>query len=171
MVLQSRLARGVPELLVQWKGKPAAEASWMPLDEFRALYPGFQLEDKLLLQGGRDVRCGLHYTRRRGGTQDRRQQHDAQQQIEFYLSKFVSFILLRFYLLGFVQDFVDISVLINGGWFQINACNLRSIYSLSLPHWCDIDHGSATPMRSKAASFHLLQIQCTLNPSFQYTSL
>lgn len=49
MVLQSRLARGVPELLVQWKGKPAAEASWMPLDEFRALYPGFQLEDKLLL--------------------------------------------------------------------------------------------------------------------------
>lgn len=48
-VLQSRLARDVRELLVQWKGRPTAEASWMPFDEFCALYPSFQLKDKLLL--------------------------------------------------------------------------------------------------------------------------
>lgn len=65
LVLQSRLARGVREVLVQWKDKPAADASWMALDDFRSWYPDFQLEDELLLQGGRDVMWGLQYQRRR----------------------------------------------------------------------------------------------------------
>ncbi|BAF14549.1 Os04g0389000, partial [Oryza sativa Japonica Group] len=56
-VTQSRLARGVRQVLVQWKDKPSAEASWMPLDEFRTLHPDFQLEDELLLQGG-EMSCG-----------------------------------------------------------------------------------------------------------------
>lgn len=55
------LARGVREVLVEWKDKPAAEASWMCLDEFRALYPDFQLEDEVLLEGGKDVMRGCHY--------------------------------------------------------------------------------------------------------------
>ena len=63
-VTQSRLARGVRQVLVQWKDKPSAEASWMPLDEFRTLHPDFQLEDELLFLGGRDVMWGLQYKRR-----------------------------------------------------------------------------------------------------------
>ena len=56
-VSQSRLARGVREVLVQWKDRPAAEASWVGLDDFRAQYPDFQLADELLLQGG-EMSCG-----------------------------------------------------------------------------------------------------------------
>jgi hypothetical protein len=37
------------EILVKWKGRPAAEASWMKVAEFKDLYPLFQLEDELLL--------------------------------------------------------------------------------------------------------------------------
>lgn len=51
-VVKGRLARGVYELLVQWKNAEAAAASWVPLTEFRRLYPTFQLEDELLLRGG-----------------------------------------------------------------------------------------------------------------------
>lgn len=40
-VSRSRLARGVRQVLVQWKNKPAADTSWLSLDEFRALYPDF----------------------------------------------------------------------------------------------------------------------------------
>ena len=63
-VLKSRLARGHHELLVQWKGAPSEEASWVALEEFQRLFPKFQLEDELLLQGGRDVMVGLKYKRR-----------------------------------------------------------------------------------------------------------
>jgi hypothetical protein len=38
----------------------------MEATEFRQLYPSFQLEDKLLVNGGRDVMTGLCYERRRG---------------------------------------------------------------------------------------------------------
>jgi hypothetical protein len=64
MVFKSRLARGRHELLVQWKGQAAADASWMALDEFRSLFPAFQLEDELIVQGRRDVMWGLKYERR-----------------------------------------------------------------------------------------------------------
>jgi hypothetical protein len=37
-VEKSRITRGKLEVLVQWKGLAAAEASWMPLEEFRKLY-------------------------------------------------------------------------------------------------------------------------------------
>ena len=68
-VLRGRLARGQREVLVRWKGAPAVETSWVALDEFRERFPHFQLEDELLLQGGRDVMWGLGYSRR-----NRRQQ-------------------------------------------------------------------------------------------------
>jgi len=63
-VLKSRLARGHLEFLVQWKGAPATETSWVNRDEFQRLFPKFQLEDELLLQEGRDVMVGLRYSRR-----------------------------------------------------------------------------------------------------------
>jgi hypothetical protein len=53
--------------LVQWKGRPAAKASWMKVAEFKELYPLIQLEDELLLQGGRDVMVGLTYQRKKKG--------------------------------------------------------------------------------------------------------
>jgi hypothetical protein len=62
-VLKSRLARGHHELLVHWKGQTATDASWMALNELRSLFPTFQLEDKLIVQGGRDVMWGLQYER------------------------------------------------------------------------------------------------------------
>jgi hypothetical protein len=49
---KSRVARGRVELLVHWVDRPATEASWMDADEFRSLYPDFQLEDELLVKGG-----------------------------------------------------------------------------------------------------------------------
>ena len=63
-VLRSHMARGRQELLVQWKGAPTSETSWVPFDEFQHLFPKFQLEDELLVQGGRDVMVGLQYRRR-----------------------------------------------------------------------------------------------------------
>jgi hypothetical protein len=63
-VLRSRLARGVCQLLVHWKGTTAASATWEDADSFIDRYPGFQLEDELLVEGGRDVMWGRHYQRR-----------------------------------------------------------------------------------------------------------
>nr|CAB3453399.1 unnamed protein product [Digitaria exilis] len=57
-VSRSRLARGVLQLLVHWKGEPAASASWEDVESFRDRYPSFQLEDELLVEGGRDVMWG-----------------------------------------------------------------------------------------------------------------
>jgi hypothetical protein len=37
----------------------------MDLAEFTLLYPAFQLEDELIVQGGRDVMWGTPYVRRR----------------------------------------------------------------------------------------------------------
>jgi hypothetical protein len=53
VVTKSRLARGRHDLLVQWKGLTAADATWVELDEFRQTYPSFQLEDELIVQGER----------------------------------------------------------------------------------------------------------------------
>jgi hypothetical protein len=64
-VEQARLARGVHQVLVHWRGEPTESASWEDLDEFRSKYPDFQLEDELDLEGGRDVLWGRTYRRRR----------------------------------------------------------------------------------------------------------
>ena len=63
-VLRSSLHRGAWHILVQWAGMPAAEATWEPVDAFRATHPSFQLEDELFPKGGRDVMVGKQYHRR-----------------------------------------------------------------------------------------------------------
>jgi hypothetical protein len=61
-VLRSRLARGVRQLLVHWKGEPAVSATWEDADSFIDRYPLFQLEDELLVGGGGGVVIwGRHY--------------------------------------------------------------------------------------------------------------
>jgi hypothetical protein len=40
-VTKGRIARGKQEILVQWKGLVAADATWMTLDDFRKVYPSF----------------------------------------------------------------------------------------------------------------------------------
>ena len=46
------LCRGVRQILVQWEGLPPSSASWEDLPTFQERYPSFQLENKLLLEGG-----------------------------------------------------------------------------------------------------------------------
>jgi hypothetical protein len=57
------LARGVRQVLVHWQGEPAVFATWEDVDSFQDRYPTFQLEDELLVEGGRDVMWGRHYSR------------------------------------------------------------------------------------------------------------
>jgi hypothetical protein len=71
-VVRSRLARGCQEVLVRWKGQPASAATWEDREEFVAKYPAFQLEDELVVEGGRDVMYGIPYTRRRRARDIRR---------------------------------------------------------------------------------------------------
>jgi hypothetical protein len=40
-VTKGRIARGKQEILVQWKGLVAVDATWMTLDDFRKVYPSF----------------------------------------------------------------------------------------------------------------------------------
>jgi len=54
-VEQARLARGVRQVLVHWRGEPA---TWEDLDDFRNKYPTFQLEDELDLEGGERCHVG-----------------------------------------------------------------------------------------------------------------
>jgi hypothetical protein len=63
-VTRSRLARGVRQVLVHWQGEPAASATWEDIDSFIERNPTFQLEDKLLVEGGRDVMWGRQYSRK-----------------------------------------------------------------------------------------------------------
>ena len=63
-VLRSSLRRGAWHILVQWANMPASEATWEPVEAFRATHPSFQLEDELFLEGGRDVMGGQTYQRR-----------------------------------------------------------------------------------------------------------
>jgi hypothetical protein len=63
-VIKGRLARGVHELLVRWTGQAAADATWVELGTFKRDFPSFQLEDELVLQGGRDVITEIPYRRR-----------------------------------------------------------------------------------------------------------
>jgi hypothetical protein len=59
-----RLARGVPQALIQWKGASSASATWEDVGPLRAKFPQFQLEDELVLDGEGDVMFGRVYTRR-----------------------------------------------------------------------------------------------------------
>ena len=61
--VRARLARGVRQVLIQWKGEPASSATWEDIDAFIEQHLTFQLEDELLLQGGRDVMWGMQYSR------------------------------------------------------------------------------------------------------------
>jgi hypothetical protein len=51
-VLKGRLAHCKRKILVTWKGQAAVNATWMNVDEFRALYPTFKLADGLVLRRG-----------------------------------------------------------------------------------------------------------------------
>jgi len=66
-VTQARLARGVRQVLVFWRGEPPSSATWEDHDNFRATYPDFQLEDELTLQGG-EMSCGASRTSDPGAT-------------------------------------------------------------------------------------------------------
>lgn len=66
-IINTRLNRGRRELLVQWAGCPQEDATWEPIDNFRAAYPEFELEDKLNSERGSndiDVFIGKQYQRR-----------------------------------------------------------------------------------------------------------
>jgi hypothetical protein len=64
-VIKGRLACGVHELLVRWTGQAAADATWVELGTFKRDFPSFQLEDELILQGGRNVMTRILYRHRR----------------------------------------------------------------------------------------------------------
>jgi hypothetical protein len=81
-VVRSRLARGVRQVLVQWKGQTTAFATWEDVESFSATYPTFQLEDELLFDGGRDVMVGRTYTRRRRARDVRRARERASRALD-----------------------------------------------------------------------------------------
>jgi hypothetical protein len=54
-VLQARRTLDSWELQVEWEGKPDKEITWEPLQDFKARFPAFQLEDELFVEEGRDV--------------------------------------------------------------------------------------------------------------------
>ena len=70
--VKTRLARGVRQVLVRWKGTSPASATWEDVDTFTARYPQFQLDDVLPREKGRDVMWGRTYTRRRRTREVRR---------------------------------------------------------------------------------------------------
>jgi hypothetical protein len=71
-VQRARLARGVRQLFVHWRGEPPESATWEDAEAFHEQFPTFQLEDELGLEGGRDVMWGQTYTRRRRARDIRR---------------------------------------------------------------------------------------------------
>jgi hypothetical protein len=70
--VKTRLARGVRQVLIQWKDQSPASATWEDVDTFRAKFPTFQLEDELPLEERRDVMYGHTYARRRRARDVRR---------------------------------------------------------------------------------------------------
>jgi hypothetical protein len=63
--VKARLARGVRQVLIQWKGTSPASTTWEDVDTLRDKFPQFQLEDELPLEEGRDVMWGWSHTRGR----------------------------------------------------------------------------------------------------------
>jgi hypothetical protein len=63
-VTRARLAREVRHVLVEWQGEPLVSATWEDLDDLRARFPSFQLQDELDFEAGRDVMWGRTYARR-----------------------------------------------------------------------------------------------------------
>ncbi|WVZ59186.1 hypothetical protein U9M48_009373 [Paspalum notatum var. saurae] len=47
-----RLARGVQQVLIRWKGQSNADATWEDVADFRGKFPHFQLEDELVVEEG-----------------------------------------------------------------------------------------------------------------------
>ena len=60
-VERARLARGVCQLLVHWRGKPPESATWEDAESFHEQFLDFQLEDELTLEGG-EMSCGAALT-------------------------------------------------------------------------------------------------------------
>jgi hypothetical protein len=54
-----------PREIVRWKGQATTDATWEDVADFRDKFPHFQLEDELIVEGGRDVMYGRTYRRRR----------------------------------------------------------------------------------------------------------
>ena len=54
-VFRAKLYKGVWQVLIQWEGLPASDASWEDVEAFKRLYIAFQLEDELFVDGRRDV--------------------------------------------------------------------------------------------------------------------
>jgi hypothetical protein len=57
-VVHFRLAKGVKEVPVRWKGQPASASTWEDWGEFIAKHPSFQLEDELRVGGGERCHVG-----------------------------------------------------------------------------------------------------------------
>ena len=51
-ILRSRLNRGAREYLVHWADSSIEDATWEPAWKFLSIYPTFELEDKLNIEGG-----------------------------------------------------------------------------------------------------------------------
>jgi hypothetical protein len=60
-VLHAYLRRDVWHILIHWIGRSSEEATWKPLEQFKASYPAVQLEDELFLEVGRDVMTNTQY--------------------------------------------------------------------------------------------------------------
>ncbi|XP_066341167.1 uncharacterized protein [Miscanthus floridulus] len=50
--LRAQQRWGAWHVLIQWRSFSEEDATWESINEFRALYPDFQLEDELFVQGG-----------------------------------------------------------------------------------------------------------------------
>ena len=71
-VLRARPSLTSWDILVQWEGMDASEASWRPLEEFKEEYPNFKLEDELFCHEGgsvMDTFFGKKFQRRKSKTQ------------------------------------------------------------------------------------------------------
>jgi len=69
-VKRARLNRGIWELCVRWVGRDSSDSTWEPLDEFKATYLEFQLENELFRkERGNvvDAFVGIQYRRKKKG--------------------------------------------------------------------------------------------------------